>query len=394
MGKKPGQPGGGRKKPERIDETVEQKLDQCPDCGHPLSEKNIFDFWDHAVPDIIPAHVKVTCYRHYRYRCPRCHKVQNSPAQGDEIPRAKLGPRVLLAAALYKYHFAMPYNKIAGMLEQTCGLKTTASALAQGVKRLSEHFEGEIEALQAAIRASPALNIDETGWRINGDNHYLWVFTDKFHTLYRIAKSRGSKIPLQTLGEEFAGVVISDFFSAYSPLDCTKQKCHVHLLRTLHEIGEKNKSDEFQWLNKKIRRLLDDSVRLKNNRQRLDPADFQRKLKRLVERAVELGDMDFQDCDSATLAGRMKKYAGELFTFVDREAVERDNNRAEQGIRPNVVIRKISGGNRAASGASAHENLMSLIVTCRKMGKDWFDYGKAALKNYRDDVKEPLIVKA
>ena len=134
--KKPGKPDGGRKKPDHIDETVEQKLDRCPDCGQSLSDKNIISFWDHLQEDIVPAHIKVTCYRHFRYRCSCCHKIQNSPAQGDEIPHSKLGPRTLLAAVLFKYQYALPYNKIASMLKQTCGLPVTDGALSQGVLRL------------------------------------------------------------------------------------------------------------------------------------------------------------------------------------------------------------------------------------------------------------------
>ena len=209
--KKKGQPGGGRKKPDHIDETIDHKLDRCPDCGHPLGDENAFEICPYYQEDIIPAQVKATCYRHLRYRCPNCKKVHGAPAKGYEIPHARLGPRSLLAAALYKHAFAMPYNKIAEMLNQTCGLKTTASGLAQGVIRQGKRFQGEIEALEAAIRASPAVNIDETGWRVNGINHWLWTFTNEFHTLYKIDRSRGSKVPLAALGENYGGVVGFDF---------------------------------------------------------------------------------------------------------------------------------------------------------------------------------------
>ena len=104
--------------------------------------------------------------------------------------------------------------------------------------------------------------------------------------------------------------------------------------------------------------------------------------------------MEYEDPDSVRLAERVVKYAGDLFTFVDHPEVERTNNLAERKLRPCVVIRKISGGNRSERGASAHENLMGLIVTCLQRENDWFDYGKTVLLNFRDNVKEPVIVKA
>jgi len=373
---------------------VEQTLDHCPDCGHSLSWENRISFWDHFQEDIVPAHIKVTCFRHFRYRCPGCHKVQDAPAQGDEVPHSKLGPRVLLAAVLFKYYFALPFNKIASMLEKTCGLKTTDSALSQGILRLSRGFAGEAEALLQAIRGSPALNIDETGWRVSGFNNYLWVFTDKFHTYYRINHSRGSQVAKDALGEDYQGVINSDFYTAYHPLPYRKQKCHTHLGRKFHEAAERNDSGELSWLKRKVDRLRHDSERLKARREKYVPPVFARRRQRLIQRALELGDMEFTDPDGIRLADLVVSYAHELFTFVDNPEVDCTNNLAERKIRPNVVIRKISGGNRSRKGADAHEILMSLLVSSQQKGQDWFDYGKKVLHNFRDNVKEPIIVKA
>ena len=97
--------------------------------------------------------------------------------------------------------------------------------------------------------------------------------------------------------------------------------------------------------------------------------------------------MEFTDPDSIRLAGRLVKYVPELFTFVDQPEVECTNNLAEWKIHPNVVIRKIFGGNRSRSGADAHANLMSLVVSSQQKGKDWFYFGKKVLNNFRDIVK-------
>jgi hypothetical protein len=300
----------------------------------------------------------------------------------------------LLASVLFKYLYALPFNKIASLLKQTCGLAVTDSALSQGILRLKQRFKGEAEALLQALRGSPALNIDETGWRVCGVNDHLWVFTDKFHTYYRIIHSRAGQVAKDALGENYKGVINSDFFSAYRPLPYRKQKCHTHLGRLFHEARERNNSGEFLWLKRKVDRLRQDSERLKANREKYPPAVFQRRLQRLKMRALELGDMEFTDPDSVRLADLTASHAHELFTFVDHPGVDCTNNLAERKIRPNVVIRKISGGNRSRKGADAHEILMSLVVTSQQKENDWFDYGKKVLCNFRDNVKEPVIVKA
>lgn len=71
------------------------------------------------------------------------------------------------------------------------------------------------------------LNISP-GARVDGKNHWLWVLTSPRFTLFHLDKSRGGKVPRDLLGEEFAGYLISDFFSAYDKLPYRKQKCLVH----------------------------------------------------------------------------------------------------------------------------------------------------------------------
>ncbi len=58
----------------------------------------------------------------------------------------------------------------------------------------------------------------------------------------------------------------------------------------------------------------------------------------------------------------------ELFVFLDNLKVEPTNNRAERHLRPNVVMRKITFGNRSPHGAEKHEVIMSIIETGRLHG--------------------------
>ena len=72
------------------------------------------------------------------------------------------------------------------------------------------------EGIKQSIRHSPCVNADETGWRVNGQNHWLWVFTNKDAALYLIDKSRGGKVVSNVLGETYEGVLTTDFYSSYN----------------------------------------------------------------------------------------------------------------------------------------------------------------------------------
>ncbi len=51
----------------------------------------------------------------------------------------------------------------------------------------------------------------------------------------------------------------------------------------------------------------------------------------------------------------------ELFEFLDNPKIEPTNNRAERQLRPNVVMMKITFGNRSPHSARKHEIIMSII---------------------------------
>src|SRR6476660_4711560 len=35
--------------------------------------------------------------------------------------------------------------------------------------------------------------------------------------------------------EDFAGVLVSDFYAAYDSIECPQQKCHLHLMRDIND---------------------------------------------------------------------------------------------------------------------------------------------------------------
>jgi len=84
-GQKPGHVGLTRPCPEKIDRVVEQTLEACPDCHHPLSPSQ--EILEHIQEDIIPARVEVTLFKRHRYYCSNCQKLVTAPYAPEEIPQ-------------------------------------------------------------------------------------------------------------------------------------------------------------------------------------------------------------------------------------------------------------------------------------------------------------------
>ena len=383
-GKKPGRrkghKGSSRKKAAEPDEEVNLYLNTCPGCGGALGAP--FDVREHTQEDIVIVKKKVTTYYRYRYRCACCGKIVEAPPAVGELPGARIGPLAIAWSVMLKQVLGLPFGKTARVLEELCGLRVSPGALAQAAQRVAARLKPEMDKLREAVRGSPVVNADETGWRVGGDNWWLWAFVTKRLALYRAAHSRGSKIIFEELGEDYDGIVIADFFSAYNMLTCEQQKCLVHLLRELSEVAKKNKSKEFAAFRKQLKRIIADAFRLVA-RDDLDAGTYERLMLRILDRVHSMGEAGYKDAHCRRLAKRLRTHEHSLFTFLHHPGVvEPDNNRAERAIRPAVVIRKMSGGSRTPAGASATADLMSLAHTCAINGRNFVSYLLDALHHH------------
>ena len=69
--------------------------------------------------------------------------------------------------------------------------------------------------------------MDETGWKISGTKHWLWAAVNQRLAYYQVAVSRGAKVAREIVGKNYAGILSTDFYSAY---DCLTGKLSNPLL--------------------------------------------------------------------------------------------------------------------------------------------------------------------
>lgn len=375
-GRKLGHIGKTRTKPDHIDEIIESILSTCPECDHALG--NPVESFDHIQEDIVPAYIRGTCYKKYRYWCPCCGKIVTAPYHKTEIPKSYLGANILIHALLLKYHHHLPYESIKEIFASFAGLTVTESAIAQALQRISKWLKVEESAILMSLRSSSVVHMDETGWRIDGTNHWLWNLVNKRLAYYHIDRSRSGKVAQSMIGKEYNGVLISDFYGAYRKIKAKKQKCIVHLLREMDRCRIGDRSKEFQIHYKKLKRILTDAHRLKEKRSLLDPLIFYRRLNLLKERLFDFACAAFSNKNWQRLSKRLLDYYDEILTFVDCPDVPWDNNHAERLIRPHVINRNRSFGNRSHNGADAHTTLMSILHSLKLQDKNLFESLKLA----------------
>ncbi len=294
----------------------------------------------------------------------------------------QLGPNVVALAAALKHSFGVPYRKVVAVLLAHFGVRVSAGALVLAEHRLAVRAEPAYQALVLAVRQSPVVHADETGWRIGGQGAWLWVFCTRHVTVYAIRQSRGADVVEEILGVHFAGVLTSDCFLAYDPFEGVKQKCFAHLLRTLSEI-EALKTRGAVRFPRAVAALLRQALALKAQKAALSAPRYAARVHRLGARLDRLLAGHYTDPDNRRFANRLRKQRPHLFTFLSHEEVEPTNNRAERQIRPAVVVRKISAGNRTDAGAHTHEVLTSLLATFHEHGQAFVPWAVALLRSQR-----------
>jgi len=203
---------------------------------------------------------------------------------------------------------------------------------------------------------------------------WLWVFTSRQITVYTIQDSRGHEVVVEILGRQFAGVLVSDCFTAYDAQalsEWLKQKCFAHLLHELAQL-EREKSRAAVRLPRALLSVLREALQLKADQPQLEETELRERCQALEARldALISPRRHFSDPDNARMAKRLRKQRAHLFTFLTMDEVEATNNRAERALRPAVIVRKTGGCNRTERGAKTHAVLASLLVTAKQQGGD------------------------
>ena len=209
-----GHPGTTRKIPDRFDEHIEVTLQNCPECGS-TDLKRGGDHEDHYQEDIVLPTVKVTRYRHYFYHCCGCGKVVEGVGQG-EMPGSYIGPVAKSVACFLRYQMKVPYRKVRLLFHELFHLDFDPSSGPGFDRQVRNRGSPLYEQLKQSLPKQPFVHADETGWRNDGVNHWLWCFIGRKRVVYRIDQSRGSKVVASMLGKRYAGVLISDFLAAYN----------------------------------------------------------------------------------------------------------------------------------------------------------------------------------
>jgi len=351
-GQKEGHVGYSRHVPERIDEVKEHKLDECPICGEPVSDTQ--EIRERIVEDIEQPKTKNTKHIIHRCYCKNCNKIVE-PEIEDALPNARFGLKLMLLVLILKLDCRIPSNKVTSILSSVFGVKISDGEIYNILRQLSEAFGDYYSELEKRIKEALIKNIDETSWRINGKNYWLWLFINKEIALFIVDRKRSSGVPIKILGNQKGKIIIEDRFSAYNKFaevsGCEQQICWAHLLRNSKDLAEHYR--EAKYIHRRMKYIYGKAKEGERKEKLLHWMDL---IASRNYRSTEVFKFVKSVC---------RNHKENLFRFVDNPEIDSTNNRAERGLRHAVVIRKISNGSRSEDGAEVTVRLLSVLQTMK-----------------------------
>jgi transposase len=356
--------------------SVEYACDTCPDCG-----RGLCGGWEHSrrqIVEIPPLSIEVVDHVVIARHCGVCGKdcVPEVNLSDQAVGGSHLGHRLVSLIAYLRTAGRLPQQSIATLLMTLWGLGVSVGQISEVLHRVAKQGKRTYDGLRDAVRASDFVHADETGWRENGQNGYLWSFSTPSVRYFVYDKSRGHQVPEATLGEDFRGVLISDFYCGYHYYLGLHQRCWVHLLRDVRQLKQEHPTEGVLAWAAKLRDIYD---RAKAFSSECPKARAAARLRFQAE-VLKLATPYVNAClPQSVLCKRLVQFEAELLTFVEHPWVPSENNAAERSVRPRVIARKISGGTRSPEGSKTMAVLASLFDTWRLRGENGLEACMAML---------------
>jgi transposase len=373
-----GHPPWQRSKPTRIDRIVPVPApSSCPHCQC-QGIKSSPEIHEHIQEDIVlEPRTVVTSFQHAQGWCPQCERLVWQSAPG-ELPGAYIGPVAKATATYLRYQLHVPYRKVSQFFHDFFGLQFVPAS-AYGFDRQAARRGAPLYAdLREKIQALPVAHADETSWRHDGNNYWVWYGGDDNLACFVWDAHRSGESAQKLLGENFGGVLVADGLASYNathPKD--RQSCLAHIHRNVEDLDKELSLLKGSAQDRKARQMcaqVQDLIRRAcecAREQKTWRAGKRKKRERAFRRELHricAHPLSYPRAESfrKRLIGPEQK---QFFTFLRHRQVPATNNQAERSLRPVVIMRKVIQGTRSESGLENHSILRSLIETARRQSK-------------------------
>ena len=380
---------------EEIDDFQTYTLDTCPDCGGKLEEvKNSSKVVQQV--EVVKKPIRIEQHTGLCYWCEHCQKIHYAPMPAYIEKGQLIGPRLTAVIAYMKGACHCSFSTIRKFLRDVVGVTISRGQLSKLIQKASAAFEQAYQELLEQLPSEATLNVDETGHKENKKRFWTWCFRADAYTLFKIADTRGSRVLINVLGEDFAGVIGCDYFSAYrkymKDFDVLIQFCIAHLIRELKYLAGLSDKATANY-GQKLLDAMRDMFSIFHKAEELTASSFAKAMEKSRKAFLDIALIDVPGSRQAqNLANRFRKHGDAYFRFITTPGVEPTNNLAEQAIRFVVIDRYITQGTRSENGRAWCERIWTVLATCASQGRNAFDFICQSIQAHFSDQPLPSLL--
>lgn len=343
----------------------------------------------HQVFDLPPIQPIATEYRCLRGVCTRCGQKRHGALPAG-VPSGQLGPRAVALIGTLAGQYHLSQGKIRDLLAGVFGLRFSLGTVSSAHGQVAEALAAPMAEVHTALQQAPVRHMDETSHHSHGHLMWLWALVGDWGASFSIQPSRGKLAAQAVLGDNPAGVLVSDRYAGYHWVDPhRRQVCWAHLLRDFARIA--GRSGETGRLGSRL--LQGGYVLFRWREQGKSAAAFaplQKRLKRQLQVGTEPGGCR----KTAGTCRNLLALWSALWRFLDDPRIPPTNNLAERALRGVVLRRKISYVTRSGRGLRFVERAFAAAYTCRRQGIELFEFLQRAMNAKLGNIPAPSLVPA
>lgn len=270
---------------------------------------------------------------------------------------------------------SIPFKRMVDILNNVFGLQMSQGTVSNILQRMRKKAAKEMDAIREGIGQAQVVGADETGVRINGQQHWVWTFQTDALTYMTVDKGRGKAVIDRHFPDGLPqSVLVTDRHASYFKMEVKDhQVCLAHLLRNLIYLSQAVPDSEWPT---KMMALLREAIHLKHiSPQGMTPDNEVERIRGELDELMDHIPLVEDEAQQKTIKDFIlnlqpkKEY---LLTFLTHPAVPADNNASERSVRPVKTKMKVSGQFKNDDGAESYTALHSIMQTARKNNRDPF----------------------
>ena len=337
----------------------------CPDCGEnvDMTQLKILERRQEIeIPEIRPT---VREFRRMGGRC-RCGHCLSGKFPKGSTPGVQIGP-VMKSFLIYLNTIQqVPYQRLTDLTRDLFNFSVCKRTIENALEEAKRKGEPLYKFIMTLVKTGKWVGSDETGTRVNGNTWWEWVWQNDEASYYAIDKSRGYDVVKTHFGEDYAGILCHDCWSAQNKTTAQSghQQCISHIQRELNFLIEKYRSKWAHGLKKFL-------IGIQKGRDRIWDPDFDPSLRQKVIQnyqncLAELLTQNDPRPDVLRLQKRIRKHQKSMLVFLENPDIPSSNNSSERAVRIFKIKQKISGCFRSQAGAKRFSILLSICETAKK----------------------------